>query len=256
MDRVRRSVLQLVAAAAIVACVALVSTSAAAAGTLDQSQTNINSTGLAIGAAFGSEDQRRSAAQTFTAGRSGDLDRVDLNLRRVATPGSGSCNGGSGVTIEIRTVSAGAPGGSVLAGESLPASSITADTLNFYSFALTNPPVVTAGTQYALVASAPDASCTMGDFPYSWGGANPGPYSGGTALSKQNSTSSWQQEPGDGGFQTFVASPASTGGPIPGGTATENPECATLQKRLKKAKKKGDKKKVRKLRKRLAALSC
>jgi hemolysin type calcium-binding protein len=187
-------------AAVIAAGLALVSPTVAAAGTLDQSQTNFDSS-LSIGG-------QRVAAQTFTAGLSGNLDQVDLDLRFASPPIGESCSGGSGVTVEVRTVSGGVPSSTILASASVPASSIPAGTFNFVSFALPFPPAVTAGTQHALVVSAPDASCTGVLFPYNWGGASGNPYGGGAWLWKPDGASAWMGLGNDdGGFKTFVAMP-------------------------------------------------
>lgn len=140
-------------AAVIAAGLALVSPTVAAAGTLDQSQTNFDSA-LSIGDDGGAGGPR-VAAQTFTAGLSGNLDQVDLHLRRASPPMGESCSGGSGVTVEVRTVSGGVPSSTILANASVPASSIPTGTFNFVSFALPFPPAVTAGTQHGLSCRRP-----------------------------------------------------------------------------------------------------
>lgn len=81
------------------------STPAGATGTPDQSQeaqTELNGVPL-VGSQL--------AAQTFTAGRQGALDQVDLLLTRYETPGN--------LTIEIRTTSAGVPTSQVIASGSV-----------------------------------------------------------------------------------------------------------------------------------------
>ena len=112
----------------------------ASAGTLDQQQTDHDSSvGLYVG---------QNPAQTFTAGITGVLDQVDLHL---------CCKDGSPVeplTVEIRNTSAGEPGTSVLASTSLPMSALANDPLDGEWVPVTfgTPAAVMAGTQYALVA--------------------------------------------------------------------------------------------------------
>ena len=77
------------------------------AGTLDQQQTNFGGTDLTISSVS-------SWAQTFTAGVSGKLDQFDLFLSKTGSPSAP-------LSIEVRDVSAGALGGTVLASSSLPA---------------------------------------------------------------------------------------------------------------------------------------
>jgi hypothetical protein len=204
--------------AMVVALAALVAPASAAAGTLDQSQTNFNA---ALG--FGAQ---RQAAQTFTAGMSGNLDQVDLYLRRVtALPMEPPCNSGSGITVEVRTVSAGVPSNTVLASVNLPASSVP-EAFGFVSVPL---PVtaVTVGTQYAIVASAPTASC--GEFlPYDWGAATGNPYSGGVLLVKLDGGSSWMvQGTTDAAFKTYVGPPEQPPPPV---AADSDPPETTITK--------------------------
>jgi hypothetical protein len=133
----------------------------AAAGTLDQSQTKFNAA-LPFG-------KSRQAAQTFTAGLDGNLDRVDL-YARFAQPPATTCMRGSGITVELRTALADAPTDTTLAATSIPGLSMPT-TFEFVSATFAAPAVVTAGNQYALVLSAPDANCGEDFFPYDWGGA-------------------------------------------------------------------------------------
>ena len=93
-------------AAACAGCVAL--PGAASAGSIDQQQPNGGGASLQI-------QNMQSLAQTFTSGRSGRLDQVDLKLSAGGTPTLP-------LTVEIRNAAAGSPGGTVLASGSLPAS--------------------------------------------------------------------------------------------------------------------------------------
>ena len=124
--------------------------SSASAGTLDQQQTDFS-----VGT--GTIDSGETPAQTFTAGLSGGIDQVDLHLEShgPTTP----------VTVEIRDTSGGAPGATVLAAQSVPASSIpTAGSWVTVNFA--TPAPVTAGSQYAVLAYSSPVSMTQH---YDWG---------------------------------------------------------------------------------------
>ena len=118
------------------AAAALIPAAGASAGTLDQQQTLSNFGGLQV-------DGSNSKAQTFTAGLTGELDRVDLALSGtgVATP----------LTVQIRDGSATAPGDTVLASASVPTSAVTGSE-SFVPITIASPASVTAGTQYSIVA--------------------------------------------------------------------------------------------------------
>ena len=142
-------------------------------------------------------DTTQSLAQTFTAGLSGGLDQVDLDIVpvRYALP----------LTAEIRNVSGGAPGSTVLASQSVPAASIPAS-LYFVPFTFATPAPVVAGTQYAIVAY------TSGSPGVDWWGVeNPGLYAGGEIRSNPNSPPSGSSS-GPGGadlaFKTYVVTAA------------------------------------------------
>lgn len=242
-----RRVLVVGLALAVSAALLLAAAASASAGTLDQSQTDGSSTLVPIGGSS-SFANVESAAQTFTAGLSGNLDQVDLDLRRdLDTSG---CNFGSGLNVEVRTLSAGVPGGTVIAGVVIPPASIPTSTPAFVSAQIPFLPLIAAGTQYALVASAPDSNCSSTHRPYEWfGSAATNPYGAGVWLA--NTGSGWtQQGTADGAFRTFVAvpqSPTQGGAPPTGQRAAALAKCKKRalkhnwsHKRLKKCKKKAN----------------
>jgi hypothetical protein len=162
----------------------LVSPAGALAGTLDQSQPNFS----AGSAAFSGQ---RQLAQTFTAGLSGNLDQVDVHVRRTTIPPlEGTCGDPTGLSAQIRTVTAtGTPSDTILATATVPASSVPT-AFAWVSITFATPAAVSAGTQYALVLSAPAASCTNGSFMYSWSAGSGNPYPNGAP---------WVRDPGIGG---------------------------------------------------------
>lgn len=181
----------------------------AEAGTLDQSQTN---SGASLG--FGGQ---RLAGQTFTAGPSGYLDQVDVNVRRFVPGGGSSCNYGTGITVSLRSVAGGVPGDTVLAGALVPTASITTS-FGWVSVPLPAPGYpVAAGGQYALVLSAPDASCGgVGYLPYEWAGAGSNPYPAGASYARGGASAWMLQGAYDLMFRTFVATPPPGETPPPG----------------------------------------
>lgn len=198
---------------------------AASAGTLDQQQPNGGGASLQI-------QNMQSLAQTFTSGRSGRLDQVDLKLSAGGTPTLP-------LTVEIRNAAAGSPGGTVLASGSIPASAAPATTA-FASLGFATPAPVTAGTQYAIVAYSANVNPNR----WNWAVDATNPYAPGSnffqAVSPPGPT--WTGQPGsDLSFKTYVLAPTST---ATGRRAAALKKC---KKKRSKAKRKKCKKKARKL---------
>jgi hypothetical protein len=228
---VSRAVLIAVAAASA-SCMAI--PAAALAGTPDQEQTN--SSGAAMGVNSGGFPI--SAAQTFTAGITGELDQVDLSLAKNGVPVAA-------LTVELRATIGQLPDGTVLASQSVPASSVAGSSLEFVPVVFPTPAPVVAGTQYAIVAYVAD---TNG---YSWGaspdaGPGTGPYAGGEGYFADSSppSTSWvpfsSSHSIDYAFKTYVGPP--TAAPPP--TTPVNPTAGPTGQRaaaLKKCKKKRSK---------------
>jgi hypothetical protein len=183
----RRSLSILLAALCLLALVP----AAARAGTLDQSQTDTDGSSATIGGTF-------SWAQTFTAGISGQLDQVDLLLRRIGDPGD--------LTVEVRTVSGGVPSSTVLASETVAQASVpTGGVPGWVSVALSPAAPSSAGTQYAIVLSAPTAD-PIPDNSYSWSAKSGDPYPAGQALFSTDGGATWGAQPADFAFKTYVVS--------------------------------------------------
>jgi hypothetical protein len=202
--RWRRYALLAAAALALLAAPA----AASAAGTLDQSQTQVDSAYSVSGSHW--------IAQTFTAGIGGGLDQVDLDLSVIDfCPPDGS------LTVAIESVAAGVPSGVVLASATVAEASVPT-TLSFVSVSFAAPAAVSAGTQYAIVASAPSAGATCPppnpSHPqeYQWAISKQNPYAGGAALVSIDSGASWTAETSgsvDAAFKTYVTPPADTTAP-------------------------------------------
>jgi hypothetical protein len=213
------------------------------AGTLDQSQeSNTN--------AYGDFGGQALVGQTITVGLTGNLDQVDLFLLRLATPGGGiTCDPGSGVIVTVRTVAGGVPSNTILASAIVPPASVPADTFDFISFTVVPPTAVTAGSQLAIVAAAPDASCSSTYQPYRWGAASGDPYGAGADFSKPSMVMGWaQQADYDLAFRTFVATPQDevSQAPAPQVPATSTGERAAALAKCKHRHTKKARKKCRK----------
>jgi Ca2+-binding RTX toxin-like protein len=173
----------------------------AQAGALDQDVAPLANRGSTI-------TSDRSIAQTFTAGRSGVLDRVDLWLSHL-DPAT------QPIHVEIRNVSGGAPGATVLGSATVPGSALPPfkPGLPVTAIPLTTPVAVTAGTQYAIVIY------TDSSIQYTWVFAA-SPYAGGASWYNTAIPPSgpWSfLPPDDLAFTTYVAgcaaSTAGTAGP-------------------------------------------
>ena len=98
----------------------------------------------------------QTVTQTFTAGITGELTSVDIGLRVQ----SGST---ANLTVRIETTASGMPTGTALASRTFNASQLTGITSStqWFSVQFTSPPVVTAGTMYAIVAASNDGTATL-----------------------------------------------------------------------------------------------
>jgi hypothetical protein len=179
--------------------------------TLDQQQTDFTAGGEPVNGPGRGGD---SAAQTFTAGLSGALDRVDLALSQASTPAVGP------LTVEIRNVDAsGAPGETVLASTDVPQPDVPtggSQALAFVEVPFDSPATVVAGGQYAIVAY-PGGS----DF-YQWGRSGADLYAGGSRFDSFESPPVTWRPPSsnDFAFRTYVASADTT---VPSSMAMASP---------------------------------
>ncbi len=176
---------RLTAALAVAASVGMVATPVLAADTLDQSQAAASTTDFI--------HDRIVAAQTFTPGRTGSLNRIDLSVGWVPEAGN--------ATVSIETAPGGIPSGTVLATRTLDASVVTPDG-SIHSVSITLPPSLsTAGDQYAIVLAAPDA---QPDTAWLWKMDGSDVYGGGTALQGDTVAVTWTPSSRDYTFATYV----------------------------------------------------
>lgn len=119
------------------------------AGILDQSQEQVFNYGLNV-------CNEMAFAQTFTAGLSGQLERVDISLQNIFGPDLYP------ITVSIVELDGGAPGNSVLG---YVYSDELVEGFNSFEF-LPKSVFLTLGTQYALMVSNDDPEAPNGD---TWG---------------------------------------------------------------------------------------
>ncbi|QIK65685.1 hypothetical protein G7072_04415 [Nocardioides sp. HDW12B] len=166
----RRALLTSAAALAVTLPVAVAGPAAWAASTADQTQAR---------QVYNYEvSEIASRAQTFTAGRTGALDRVDVSLRQV-----GHTLDDTSLTVEVRTLSDGLPSDDVLADTTVALADIP-DLTEFANVVtdieLDVPAPVEQGTSYALVLSS-DAEREKS---VAWGMDRDTPYTDGAALTE------------------------------------------------------------------------
>jgi hypothetical protein len=183
-----------VVAALLLTCAALLAPGAAhAANVLDQQQPTTSRSYYDIKGptAFGGNGPILMA-QTFRAGITGTLDRVDLAITRDTAP----------LTVSIQTAtSAGVPSGTVLASTAISFAS-PYGLPAWQALAFQSPAEIQAGTEYAIVAR------TMGAGFWGWAYGSGG-YANGAAYQSLTDPPSWRQVGPDLSFKTYVT-PTST----------------------------------------------
>ena len=162
-----------------------------AQGTLDQSFTTPTNVSAAI------NECCRFAAQTFTAGRTGTLTGIAIDvLSEPPKPFP--------LHIAIRDVNGNNPGTTILGETTLSTSGTSLSQI----ISFPQPIAIVARSRYAIVVDYPDAPPPgAGQNQGQWGGAYGNQYSGGEALSNRENGTLWQRtRPGvDLHFQTYVS---------------------------------------------------
>jgi hypothetical protein len=173
--------------------------------TADQEWTVQNS-----GFNLGDTNAHAALAQGFKPSLTTTLNTINLNLKRVGSPGD--------IALKIVADNSGKPSNTVLASGSVPASNVS----TVYSMIggnLTTAPALTANTQYWIVAIASVSSSNY----YVWGMDSTDAYTKGTGKFSSNwsaNNATWTNTGGDLGFQTFNGgADTSLTGLIIGGTA-------------------------------------
>ncbi len=187
------------------------------AARIDQQNTTVTNSGFGMNATSW-------AGQTFTAGVSGNLTRVDLDL---------FCSGCTGTTpnlaVSIRATSGGLPTGADLATASIPGFSTGSG--GYFTANFATPLSLVAGTQYAVIVRAV-ANPSAGTYAYvcscaGTGTVNSNPYAAGLRVTSGNSGGTWAADTTVGGrdlgFKVFVQSGFPTSGTFVSSTKDANP---------------------------------
>jgi len=176
-------------------------TSTAGSPAIDAQNTSITSNGELF-------SYTQWNAQTFTAGKSGALSRVDVNLFcyfcGTAPPA---------IIVSVRATSGGVPTGSDLATATTAISNWSVGAQAWFTANFATPANLSAGTQYALVVR-PAASYVNGTLAFSNSAVSSAQgndvYGGGKLLFSTNSGSAWTVQmygttgTSDAGFKTYI----------------------------------------------------
>ena len=184
---------------------------------LDQSNVQVSNSGFAF-------SSTAWAGQTFTAGVSGQLTRIDADL---------FCSGCTGttpnLTVSIRATNAsGVPTGADLASATLTGFSGS----GFFPVTFASPATITAGTKYAIVLRA-TANPSAGSYAYvcscagATSGENMNAYAGGQRVTSPNSGTTWSLDTTAGGrdlgFHVYVNSGYAGSGDLVSSLKDANP---------------------------------
>jgi hypothetical protein len=212
MTRTTRRPLVLMLSLLLLALGYLSGATAWATSTLDQ-HNDPPSEDFSKWAGAASVSYQSELAQTFTAGRTGSLDRLELPLALWVEPAAGE------LSIEIRTEEG--ISGPPLATAALPATSVPfqpvddenqplGDDLPWVDVSFDSPAQVTAGQRYAIVITTEDQPYVTWDLTDPWPVVAGGNYPGGETMYRwpQSSNPDWRYGWGgneDFGFRTYVA---------------------------------------------------
>lgn len=187
---VRRVLTQVALPVVVLASGLVVAPAAQAASTLDQNVPD--------SASNTSVESTKNVTQSFTAGLTGALTSIDIALQEYGSGGD--------VTVGVYAVDgSGKPTGAALASTIVPPSAIPplgawSAGAAIVNVAFSPAPQVIAGTQYAYVIAAPNA--TGGAFYSAYEAASP--YTGGAAWFCTPNSCTWSTLSADLGFRTYV----------------------------------------------------
>jgi uncharacterized repeat protein (TIGR01451 family) len=191
------------------------------APSIDQQNTTVTTNGFGFTSTVW-------AGQTFTAGVSGQLTRVDLDL---------FCSGCTGttpnITVSIRATT-GAP--AVPTGADLASGTITgfnSGAGGYFSATLGAPVALTAGTQYAVIVRAV-SNPSAGTYAYvcSCTSPNSNPYANGQRVTSANSGATWTADTTSGGrdlgFKLYVNTGFAPSGTLVSSVRDANPAAGLI----------------------------
>jgi hypothetical protein len=102
---------------------------------------------------YGGFDSTILRGQSFTAGTSGLVDRITIDMRRTGNPGV--------INASLYLASNGVPAGTALATTTVNQNDVSSSSVTSVIFDFSTPATVTAGSSYVLVLAAPNAVTGM-----------------------------------------------------------------------------------------------
>jgi hypothetical protein len=181
---------------------------------IDQQNTTVTNSGFGF-------TSTSWAGQTFTAGVTGQLTQVDVDL---------FCSGCTGttpnLTLSIRATSGGLPTGADMASATIPG--FSSGSGGYFSASFGSPPTLTAGTQYAIVIRAV-SNPSAGIYAYvcSCTSPNSNPYANGSRVTSANSGSTWTADVTSGGrdlgFKVYMSTGFALSGDLVSSLKDSNP---------------------------------
>jgi carboxypeptidase family protein/uncharacterized protein DUF4214 len=182
--------------------------------TVDQQNTNVTNSGFGF-------NSTNWVGQTFTAGLSGSLTKVDVDL---------FCSGCTGttpnLTVSIRATAGGFPTGADLATGTI--TGFSSGSGGYFTATFTTPLAVTAGTQYALMVR-PVSNPSVGIYAYVVSPSDT--YAGGAWITSSTSGVSWVNGTAparDLGFHTYLDTGYTATGNLVSTAKDANPGGATI----------------------------
>jgi hypothetical protein len=159
---------------------------------IDQQNTTLSNSGVGI-------TTTTWGGQTFTAGITGQLTRVDINLF------CSTCTGTfPNLTLSLRATSANLPTGADIASATVAGNN--SGSSSFFTATFSSPPTLTAGTVYAIIIR-PTANPSAGVYAITRSATNV--YAGGQRVSSADSGGTWTApltsgQTTDAGFKTYI----------------------------------------------------
>ncbi|MEP6485231.1 MAG: carboxypeptidase regulatory-like domain-containing protein [Rudaea sp.] len=181
------------------------------APTIDQQNTNLSGSGVVL-------NVTTWGGQTFTAATTGQLVKADINLF------CSSCTGTApNLTLSVRATSGNLPTGADIASATLTGNNSGAS--SYFTGTFATPPVLTAGTVYALVVR-PITNPSAGTYAVTRSATNV--YSGGQRVSSTDSGTTWTApltagQTTDAGFRTYMKTGFALSGDLISSVKDANP---------------------------------
>jgi hypothetical protein len=185
--------------------------------TIDQQNTNLSGSGVGI-------NITTWGGQTFTAAISGPMTKADINLF------CSGCTSGPNLTLSVRATSGGLPTGPDIASTTLPGN--LSGSSSYFSGTFSSPPILTAGTVYALVVR-PVSNPTGVSAIYALTRSATNVYAGGQRVASGDSGATWSApltgaQTTDAGFRTYIDTGYTLSGNLVSSAKDSNPIAGSM----------------------------